>query len=260
MFELDFSGFDINGKTLALAVSGGRDSMSLLHKFIQIFGGKDLCGGLKGFFAVNVEHGIRGAASVADSEFVANYTERHGVECKVFYADVPSEVASSGETVEECARRIRYDIFRALVEKGLCDAVVLAHNADDQAETVFMRILRGTGIKGLAGMCNVRDGIFLRPMLSVTRREIDEYVEKEDVPYVDDETNADVRYMRNFLRYEVFPLIRTRYPDFEKSLLRLSATAAGAYAFAESAAPRFGRDGEGNVFLPVSALSSANIT
>ncbi|MDR3217012.1 MAG: tRNA lysidine(34) synthetase TilS [Clostridiaceae bacterium] len=253
MFNLDFAQFNIIGKTLALAVSGGRDSMSLLHSFIKNRV-QPATVAPKNFFVVTVEHGIRGEASVKDAEFVSAYARKHGVDCKLFSANVPAEAAKTGETVEECARRMRYEIFRSLAESGECDAVVLAHNADDQAETVFMRILRGTGIKGLAGMYAVRDGIFLRPLLGVTRAEIDSYVKDEGVPYVEDGTNSDTRYMRNFIRGEIFPLIGTRYPDFKKSLLRLSATAAAATAYAEGAARRFEYDGE-SVYLPLETFS-----
>lgn len=205
------------------------------------------------FFVVTVEHGIRGDASVADSEFVLAQCRARGVAARCVHVDVPAEKARCGGTLEEVARTLRYGVFEELVSSGEADAVVLAHNSDDQTETVLLRLLRGTGLRGLTGMPVVRGGVYLRPLLGVSRAEIDEYVAENGVEYRDDLTNGDQAYSRNFLRNSVLPLLKTRYPEADKSVLRLSRRAKEAVELISSLAPdwKFG-DGKAVFDLPFS--------
>lgn len=211
---------------IALAFSGGRDSVALF----------DLLSCAKAdFFAVHVEHGIRGEDSLRDAEAAREFCAARGVECRVFHVDAPDLAASRRLTVEQAARELRYGVFKRLLAAGECDFVALAHHADDQTETVLMRILRGTGIKGLRGMSEV-SGAYIRPLLGVSRAEIDAYVSERGLAYVEDETNSDESYTRNFLRAEL-KRIKERFPAVNEAVARLARHAAEADDFMDSAAP-----------------------
>ena len=131
---------------IAVGVSGGVDSMVLLRALIEAKKSTDFS-----FFIVNIEHGIRGQSSENDSRFVADFARSHGIECRTFKVDSLRRAKEFGETEEEAARVLRYGVFQKLLIDGDCDKVFLAHHEDDQAETVLMRIIRGTGIKGISG-------------------------------------------------------------------------------------------------------------
>ena len=218
--------------TVGVAVSGGQDSMALLHAYLEI--GQPLV-------VINVEHGIRGETSLRDSAFVKEFCEEKGLP---FYGKSVDAIRSAkkGESVETCARRLRYEFFEELLQNGTVNAVALAHHADDNAETVLMRIFRGTGIHGLVGIAD--RGRYLRPLLPYTRKEIEAYVAERNIPYVTDETNAQTDYTRNFIRNELLPLIETRYPDVVTALNRLSDNALGADEYLSSVCPKGEKRGE----------------
>lgn len=226
-----------------VAFSGGRDSAALLYAMKQA--GFDVV-------AVNVEHGIRGERSVGDSEFAKSFCEKYGVPIKLFKADAPAYSKERGLTLEQGARELRYSFFDSLLNSGECDYIALAHHACDQTETILMRILRGTGVRGLCGMRAI-NGKYVRPLLSYKRSDIDAYVKKHEIEYVEDETNSNLSFTRNFLRAELETL-RERFPSLDESFARLARNAAETEDFILSAAgePRlFG----GEAFIPVSALS-----
>lgn len=227
---------------IALALSGGRDSVALAH--VLLSSGAD-------FFAVHVEHGIRGQNSLNDAEFVSRFCKERGIELKTFSVDAPAFAESEGLTIEQAARELRYRIFGELLEKGECDYVALAHHADDQTETVLMRIFRGTGISGLRGMAAVSGG-YIRPFLSVSRAQIDEYVKENKLPYVEDETNSDTAYTRNFLRQEV-ARIKQRYPALNDAVARLVRHACEADDFIRSYVPAV-EEKDGEVRIAISEL------
>ena len=227
------------GDVVAVAVSGGKDSIALLDWF------NDSAADLGAeFFAVNVEHGIRGAASVADSEFVKDFCESRGIRFMGYVADVPSLARANGKTVEQQARDCRYAVFKELADRKMCTKIATAHHMDDNAETILMRILRGTGLKGLAGISEQREGIYIRPLLKVSRAAIEEYVAARGLPFREDETNKDNMYRRNFLRNQVIPLIKTQYPEAEKSIVRLAEIAAESERYLKSKTPPVFGDGK----------------
>lgn len=230
------------GARFALAFSGGRDSVALFDLLKSA--GAD-------FFAVHVEHGIRGESSLADMEFAKEFAFAQGVECRVYRVDAPAYARGKGLTLEQAARELRYGVFRSLTDAGECGFVLLAHHADDQTETMFMRILRGTGVRGLKGMSEAA-GEYLRPLLSVPRSEIDAYVAERGLPYREDETNLDEGYTRNFLRAELARL-KERFPSLNAAFARLGAGAAEADAFIEACAP-FPGVKEGEARVPLAAF------
>ena len=197
----------------ALAVSGGVDSMVMLHRFATIFACSNL-------FVVTVNHGIR-AEAADDCQFVADYCKKLGVECRVVNVDVPTYCKEHKVSIETGARILRYQVFDSLD----ADYVYLAHNADDNAETVLMHILRGSGAKGASGMRQM-NGKYFRPMIEWTREQILQYAAEHNVPYVADSTNDDTTYTRNFIRHKVMPLLEELNPSAKQNIVRFAGSIA----------------------------------
>lgn len=208
---------------IGVAVSGGIDSMVLLH----------LCLSAKiKPCVINIEHGIRGESSQKDSLFVADFCKKHDLPLLFKKVDALNEAKKRGISVELAARELRYEFFEELLKDKKVDKIALAHHADDNAETILMRIFRGTGIRGLKGITD-RDG-FIRPLLKYSRAEIEKYAKINAVPFVEDETNEDTDYTRNFIRHRVLPEIKTRYPEVLSSFTRLASNAAEVDDFISS--------------------------
>ena len=218
----------------ALAVSGGVDSMVMLHMFATMSPRPD-------FFVVTVNHGIRQEAS-SDCEFVADQCKKLGIECRVVNVDVPSYCEQNKLSVETGARILRYRTLGSLE----CDFVCLAHNANDNAETVLMHILRGSGTKGATGIKHI-NGKYLRPILHLTREEIEQYAEQHNVPFVQDVTNGDVKYTRNFIRHKVLPLLTELNEQAQQNILRFASNIAQDDEYlnqlADISAVQFGKNG-----------------
>ena len=200
-----------------VAVSGGRDSMVLAEK-VRREGGP--------FAVAHCNFRLRGAESDADEALVREWAERHGVTCHVRAFDTEAVATAEGISIEMAARKLRYRWFGELCRKHGYEAVLTAHHAGDNVETFFLNLLRGTGIKGLTGMKADSflpdpefSGIPLRrPLLGLTRAEIDSFAAQWKVPYRDDRTNAENTVKRNKLRNQVFPVLREINPSFEKTL------------------------------------------
>ena len=205
---------DLNLKLkYALAVSGGVDSMVMLHMFATALPRPD-------FYVVTVNHGLRTEAQ-ADCQLVADYCARLGVQCRVVSVDVPSYCEQNKLSVETGARILRYKVLSNLE----CDYVCLAHNANDNAETVLMHILRGSGAKGATGIKRI-NGKYLRPILDLTREQIEQYAKDNNVPFVQDSTNDDTKYTRNFIRHKVLPLMTELNPQAQQNILRFASNVA----------------------------------
>ena len=202
------------GKTIGVALSGGRDSVALAYA---------LKNANVPLVAINVEHGIRGQSSVDDSRFVADFCKKYDIPLFCFKVDAPTFCKGNGYTLEQGARILRYEIFDSVLDEKKCDYIALAHHADDQVETVIMRIIRGTGVRGLCGMSAV-SGKYIRPLLCCERDDINDFVAEHNLPYVDDETNFDTDYTRNFLREEL-EKIKQRFPSLCISVSRLCENA-----------------------------------
>ena len=213
-------------RIIGVALSGGRDSIALCHALKHA--GESIV-------AINVEHGIRGEASLRDSDFVKEFCKKEGITLYSYSVDAPTFAKENGYTLEQAARILRYAIFDKAVGEGKCDLVALAHHSGDQAETILMHVLRGTGIAGLVGMKKL-SGKYIRPLLDYSREDIDAYVQANNLEYVDDETNEDSTYTRNFLRAELSKL-KEKYPDLENSFMRLSRTAFETEEYLQSILP-----------------------
>lgn len=205
--------------TVLLGLSGGADSVALLHL---------LChwpaAGLR-VVAVHIHHGIRGREAARDEQFVRAQCAACGVPLYVVRADVPAIAAAEHMGLEEAGRQVRYAVFARLQQQTGAAAVLTAHTASDQVETVLLHLLRGCGTAGLCGI-PARRGAVVRPLLGSTREEIEAYCAAQGVAYITDSTNADPRYTRNAVRHRVLPLLRQINPAADAALLRLSAAAA----------------------------------
>ena len=200
------------GETVAVACSGGKDSMALLH---YLWTNKETIG--CNVVAVNVDHSIR-KVSAEDSAFVDNYCKKHGIKLYSYKVDAVKYSQDHKISIEQAARDCRYKIFKSLVSKGSASKIVLAHHMQDQAETILLNLFRGTGIAGASGMDYIRDEIYIRPMLNTTQTTIMAYVGGNDIPYVEDETNQDSEYSRNYIRNTIMPLIRNKWPSADRAI------------------------------------------
>ena len=208
------------GEIIGVACSGGRDSMALLH-FLNDNKTQLDCQ----VIAINIDHCIR-EHSDADSEFVMNYCKENGIKAYTFKVDALKIAREEKLSVEAGARNARYNTFEALIQKGLVDKIALAHHLYDQAETILLNLLRGCGLGGAKGMEPMRDGKYIRPMLQVPREEIMAYIDEYDIPYVEDETNADINYSRNYIRQVIMPTIRKKFKTVDKNLVNFASICA----------------------------------
>lgn len=210
-------------KTYALAVSGGIDSMVMLHKFISM-------NPRLNFFVVTVNHNLRKEAS-SDCKFVENYCKKYGVKCKIFNVDVPTYCKAMKVSEETGARLLRLGVLNSLDVDWVCTA----HHADDNAETVLMHLIRGSGANGSEGIRRA-NGKFLRPLLDMTRKDIENYARENDVPHVYDATNSQVKYARNFLRHKVIPLLCELNENACSNITRFAENIGEDNAYLESLA------------------------
>lgn len=201
-----------SGDVIGIAVSGGKDSMALLHYLSGIQEELDF-----ELVAVTVDHCIR-EESASDAMFVMDYCKENGIRSYKFRVDAKKVASDNKLTLEEGARIARYNIFKGLERKGVVDKMVLAHHLSDQTESILMHIFRGSQIKGAKGMDYIRDNYYIRPMLDVDRETIDNYILENDIPYVEDKTNNDDSYTRNYLRNVVLPLIRKQWPNLDQAV------------------------------------------
>ena len=200
------------GETVAVACSGGKDSMALLHYLWS--NRKEL--GCK-VVAVNVDHGIR-ENSADDSAFVKNFCKKNGIEIYSFKVNAIKYSEDKKVSLEQGARECRYKVFEGVIHKGLANKVALAHHLQDQAETILLNLFRGTGIAGASGMDYIRDNIFIRPMLNTPQTSIMAYMGANEIPFVEDETNTEDEYNRNYIRNKIMPLLRSRWQGVDKSI------------------------------------------
>ncbi len=200
------------GEIIGVACSGGRDSISLLHYLNTIKEDLDI-----EVVCININHSIRDTSD-RDTRFVVDFCQENHIRCYKFVIDSYNLARTRHLTLEQAAREGRYEMFRALIKKGIVDKIALGHHISDQAETVLMHILRGAGLAGASGMAMSSEGIFIRPMLNISRKTINDYIVENDLNYVDDETNDDSSYTRNFIRNEIFPKLEEKFPNCQENL------------------------------------------
>ena len=198
---------------LVVAASGGVDSTVLL----------DVLDGL-GYrlHVAHLDHALR-PDSAADSRFVTDEAKRRGLPCSVERRDVRAYARTEGLSLEEAGRRQRYAFLDQVADRVRAEFIALGHHADDQAETVIMRLLRGSGATGLGGMEIAREGRYLRPLLRVRRAEIKKYARQRGLRYREDPSNRDPRFLRNRVRRELMPLLESYNTKIAEVLNRTAA-------------------------------------
>ena len=205
------------GREIVAAVSGGMDSMCLLHLL-------HTCGvdwGIR-VTAAHFNHRLRGAESHRDEAFVRDWCRARNIPCVCGGADVAAFAAERHRSVEEAARELRYAFLRETAGER---TILTAHHADDNAETMLLNLLRGTGLKGLTGIPAERQGI-VRPFLEIPRAELAEYAAAEGISYVEDSTNALEDAARNVLRHRVLPVLKELNPRAVENMTRTAALLA----------------------------------
>lgn len=203
------------GDRILVALSGGADSMVLLDLLLQVAEGLKL-----DMSAAHLDHGMR-AESATDADFVRDFCCERGVPLTVARRDVPRLAERRKQGLEEAAREERRAFLRETAGLEGCRFIALGHHRDDQAETFLHRLLRGSGLSGLAGM-RLRSDPFIRPLLPFSQNDILEYLADRKLPHVEDPSNADTMFTRNRLRHELLPHLRTFNPRIEEHLARLS--------------------------------------
>ena len=221
-----------DGETVLCGVSGGLDSMTLLHILMTWY--RQHAGSV---IAAHYNHHLRPAA-LQDELFVRDWCAQQGITFVSGGGDVQAYAAREGLSVEEAARKLRYAFLRQAAASRDIRRIYVAHHADDNAETILWNFIRGTGLRGLSGMRHEQDGI-VRPLLDVPRREVAEYAEAHGVPYVEDETNADPdAASRNFLRLKIMPLLERLNPNASEHMRDAGKRAASLQHLAEDDARR----------------------
>jgi tRNA(Ile)-lysidine synthase len=206
------------GDRLVVGVSAGVDSMVLLHLLSAYRQEFDLS-----LIVAHVNHGLRPEESEKEMELVKKESERLGFTFEYGQFNVKEFQKAGGISLQDAARRIRFHFFNVLLQKYNANKIALGHHADDQVETVLLRLMRGSGLKGLKGMLPIREGRVIRPLFEVWRREIESFAEAMKIPYLLDSSNLKKNYLRNQLRLSLIPLIEKEYqPNFKKIVLKTS--------------------------------------
>ena len=220
------------GERVGVAVSGGPDSILLLDFMVEL--AREI--GLK-LAVVHFNHHLRGKESDADEQFVSERARQLGLELLSSGAPVAREASVRRKNVEATGRDLRYRFFFGLVRQGRVDKVATAHTANDQAETVLLRLLRGAGTRGLGGIHPLLAGGVVRPFLSLTRAEVEAEVARRKLVFCADATNQDTRFARNRIRHQLLPLIERQFnPNLVRSLAAFADRARDDESFLEDQA------------------------
>ena len=206
------------GEVIGVGVSGGVDSMCLLHYLNSVKEQLDI-----EVVGIHINHGIR-EESYDEARFVLEKCKEMGVRVYKFTIDSNKIAKERKLSLETAAREGRYGVFEALVKKDIVDKIALAHHMSDQAETILMHLFRGAGVKGAKGMEPVRDGIYIRPMLTTSKKEILDYASVNNIEYVEDSSNSDNSYSRNYMRNVVMKDILKRWPNAIEAINSFSRT------------------------------------
>ena len=206
------------GDKIILGISGGPDSVCLLHILNRL---KDVLD-IK-IYAAHLNHQIRGLEAQKDALYVAKLCEEMGIKYFVRSIDVPKYCEENKVSLEDGARTLRYELFYEVMQKTNANKIAIAHNMNDQAETVLMHIMRGTGLQGLRGIEYIRDKVIIRPILDIERKEIEDYCEHYNLNPRIDKTNLDPIYTRNKVRLKLIPYMQDNFnSNVIKSIVRMS--------------------------------------
>lgn len=238
-----------------LAVSGGADSLALAHACAalaaQAWGSYSVC---------HVEHGLRGEEALRDMQTVQRACEAWGLPCFTEHVQAASYAVQNRLSTEDAARRLRYAALRRIAAQQGAVAIVTAHHEGDQAETLLLRLLRGAGLQGLAGM-RAQQGDIIRPLLTLPKSLLEEYCSVEGIAVCYDSTNADTAYTRNRVRLELVPYLERSFnpavvPTLARTAALLAQDAECLEQMADAAYRQLARRQENTVSLPVTQLTA----
>ncbi|MHB9092636.1 MAG: tRNA lysidine(34) synthetase TilS, partial [Chloroflexota bacterium] len=257
------------GDTYVVGVSGGVDSVALLHALRAASSELGIA-----LHVAHLNHGLRGEAAEQDADFVAGLACEWGLSATVQRADVSAYAAEHGLSLEAASRQARYGFFAEVVDVLRAHAVVAGHTADDQAETVLLHLLRGTGLAGLRGMRptqHLRVGAngagrplnVCRPLLGTSRAEVEAYAAQHSLAHREDSSNGDVTFTRNRIRHELLPLLETYNPGARQGIMRMAQLLDDDYQcltqLAEMAWSDVARLQHGGVSLSLEGLRSVPV-
>src|SRR5438876_7337610 len=237
-----------------IGVSGGRDSVALLHWLVDL--------GYRKLIVCHFDHHLRGRSSQADARFVKKLAAKYRVDFQIGSTNVPTFAKKKRMSIETAAREARYSFFAKIAKRRHCRAIFLAHHADDLVETFLLNLVRGAGITGLAAMREVstrrmddRDLTIVRPLLSVWRAEIDKYVREHHLKFREDASNKNLNPLRNRVRHRVIPYLEKMLGrNIRQNIWRTAVIAAEEENWIENQLP----DSD-EVELPVAKLRDAPV-
>ena len=195
-----------SGDLVVVGVSGGMDSVALLHLLHRLSHRFDIR-----LHVAHLNHQFRGAEAARDADFTRQLAETYGLPCTIESVDVPALIRTHKRSPQDAARSARYQFFRDLAARLGAQKIATAHHADDQAETVLAGLIRGVGLHGLGGIQPVTNDMIIRPLLTTTREQIAQFVEAERLAYVTDSSNLSRKYVRNAIRLDLIPMLRERF-------------------------------------------------
>lgn len=204
---------------IVVGISGGPDSVCLLHVLSKLKEELNI-----ELYAAHLNHQIRGIEAQKDALYVSDICEKMGITYFLKSIDVPKYCKDNGMSIEEGARKLRYEMFNEIKEKTKSNKIAIGHNLNDQAETVLMRIMRGTGLQGLRGIEYAREDGIIRPLLDVERKDIEEYCKIHNLNPRIDESNLENIYTRNKIRLELIPYMKDNFnTNLIESIVRMSS-------------------------------------
>lgn len=222
------------GDSLVVGVSAGPDSMALLHLLAAL-----LPSWSWSLLAVYVDHGLRPAETGREAALVREAAQRLGTDFVSEQVDVQGEAKAGGLSLEESGRLLRYAVLERMAAVRGGAKIVVAHTADEQAEEVLLRLIRGTGRKGLAGMATVRDGRVVRPLLGIAKQELLDYLADRNISFAEDSSNRDRRYLRNRVRLDLLPHLAAHYnPNISENLRQTAMILQDEESYLAEAADR----------------------
>lgn len=202
------------GCTVVVGLSGGADSMALTHFLLKYGISRHIH-----IIAAHINHGIRGGEADRDERFVTDWSRENGLELKVLHANVPALAAERSQGLEECGRAVRYSFFQSLCDENT--KIATAHTLSDSVETVLLNLTKGSGARGLRGIPPIRQNI-IRPLIEITRSEVEAYCQYYGICYVTDSTNLTDDYTRNKIRRMVVPVLKEINPVLETAVCGLA--------------------------------------
>ena len=215
---INFNKLILENNVVACALSGGADSIFMTYVLNKISYEMNFK-----IIGIHVNHMLRGEEAYEDELFVEKFCKHNNIEFKIYRVDVKEYSKKNKISIEMAGREVRYKIFEDLKKENIITKCALAHHADDDVETILMRIFKGTGIKGIEGIKEIRENFYVRPILFLRRNsEIEKFLNINNIKFVVDKTNFSQNYLRNKLRLSIIPSINESFSmDITKNILNI---------------------------------------